>query len=318
MKDIAPFISGAVGGLFTLLAAWFITGYLSRNIKSHEFLFQFTNRYQDILATKHKLKRSKDFKNATKDAGELYRRLFSLIFDEFYAYQQGFLDPDIFMQWMKWRRVDYNGDKVAGLTYKEAWQTFITTGPVADHNFPDFLNKIHACKSPEDVARLVKKYAPGFLRRTIFLSQLIGLFALFIAVSILVHKDSMIAIKNAILQDAAFFRAAGALLMLVGLAIVLGHNIWKRGLLALVVTVLGWILLASGMIAFWTPHNWAMWLVEKSRYSEWFYWYAGAVLAVGAYLTIAGFLTSPGFPKKKAILKRTAKSPASYSPSGPV
>src|SRR5262249_55061836 len=126
------------------------------------------------------------------------------------------------------------------------------------------------------------------------------------AVSMLAHRGSMIEIESTILHDAALFRTASMFLIIAGLAIVLGHNFWTKGLLALVVTLLGWIVLAAGLIAFWAPHKCAIWL-ETSRYNEWFYWYAGVVLVAGAYLTIDGFLSSPGFPGRDSKAARAAK-----------
>ncbi len=305
---------------------------MNRNIKSKEFVFQFTQRYHDILGTRQGLNHPRGGQTTSEaDAHELYRRLFGLMYDEFYAYQHGFLDPGIFAEWMKWGRDDYKGDKykfeVAGIPYDQAWNRWGKIGPLAQHNFGRFLDEIHGCSSYADVERIVKENAPGFLgtlvtgqtvlRRTVFLSRLMGLALVAFAITMFINMASVIAIETAIVDNDALLRAAGLVLLIVGLAIVLGHNLWRGGLLALVVTILGWLTVLRGLFALWAPHDLVARLVEKSRYEEWFFWYAGVVLVVGAYLAIFGFLRSAKVPGRDGYGAVATAPPSAQTPAKP-
>jgi hypothetical protein len=280
-----PLVGGAISGICTLFAAGLINLYLNRNIKSKEFVFQFTQRYHDILGAKHRLNYpDKGERTATaNDAQELYRRLFGLIYDEWWAYQHRFLAPGIFTEWMKWRRDDYQGDAgyqvvVANLSYKDAWDTWGKMGPLAQSDFSDFLDEVHNSRGYDDVVRVVKEHAPGFfgtimtgqavLRRTIFLSRLIGLFAVAVAVSMFHDRASMIAVESAIVQNSVLLRTGGMAFVIAGLSIVLGHHVWRGGLPAIVVTILGWLTLLRGLFALWAPSELVMQLIEKSNYSS--------------------------------------------------
>jgi hypothetical protein len=261
--------------------------------------------------------------------------LFGLIYDEWYAYRHRFLDQGIFTEWMKWRRDDYNEDAgykfvVAGKSYKDAWNSLSKIGPFAQSEFSDFLDEVHNCKryrdvarNYEDVTRVVKEHAPGFLgtvtsgqtvlRRTIFLSRLIGLFAVAVAISMILDSGAIVAIDTAIVQNGALLRTLGMVLAIAGLSIVLGHNVWRGGLLALVLTLVGWLTLLRGVFALWAPSEWVMQLLAKSHYAEWLYWYAGFILLIGIYLTVSGFLQWPGAPSSDAA--RVAGAEAGTTPT---
>jgi hypothetical protein len=313
-----PIVGGALSGICTLLAALFINAYLNRNIKSKEFVFQFTQRYHDILGTKHRLNYPAQGERpvTADDARELYRRLFGLMYDEWYAYQHGFLDPGIFTEWMKWRRDDYRGGagynfSVAGKSYAHAWDHWGKIGPLSQSDFSRFLDAIHNCNTYDEVAGVVKEHAPGFLgtaitgqtvlRRTIFLSRLIGISAVAVAVSMILDRNSMISIESTIVQNGALLRAVGMVFVIAGLAIVLGHNVWRGGLLAIVVTILGWLTLLRGLFALWAPSELVTRLIEDLHYAEWFYGYAGLVLVIGGLLAVSSFLLSPAAPSSNGL-----------------
>jgi hypothetical protein len=80
-----------------------------------------------------------------------------------------------------------------------------------------------------------------------------------------------------------------------GIAIVVGHNVWSGEALPIVVTIIGWLTLLKGLfLTFLAPAGTATYL-SALHYQQLFYIYAGVVLAVGAYLTYGGF-TMKGNP----------------------
>ena len=74
-----------------------------------------------------------------------------------------------------------------------------------------------------------------------------------------------------------------------GLAVVLGHNIWSGGVLSVVVTLLGWLMLLRGAALLALSSDATIKLFNALRYEDRFYYYMGGTLLLGLYLTIAGF-----------------------------
>ena len=78
----------------------------------------------------------------------------------------------------------------------------------------------------------------------------------------------------------------------VGLAMILGHNVWSGGALPMVVTLVGWLILAKGlMLLFVTPETLNQ-LFDHMQYGEHYYLYLAPSLVIGLYLTWVA-LTAP-------------------------
>ena len=61
--------------------------------------------------------------------------------------------------------------------------------------------------------------------RTIFLSRLLGLYALAISISMVIHKSAMIETAGELALAPPLLFIAGMFTLLAGLAMVLGHNV---------------------------------------------------------------------------------------------
>ena len=126
--------------------------------------------------------------------------------------------------------------------------------------------------------------------RTTFLSRLIGLYLIIFALSMLARKASFLETVTAMVQDAALMYVLGVLALAAGLALILAHNRWSGGATAVVVTVIGWLTLAKGLLfLFLSPAREASFLIEDMHYHDLFYLYAAIALVIGLYLTYAGF-----------------------------
>lgn len=127
---------------------------------------------------------------------------------------------------------------------------------------------------------------------TAFLAKLIGLFSMIVAVLVGIHKDATLLTLGGIVQSAELLMVLGFVSLAVGLAIVLSHNVWRKGLLALVVTLAGWVFLLRGAIVLALPHQQLVALLNTAHYEQMFYGYVVVAFIVGAYLTIGGFRRS--------------------------
>ena len=126
-------------------------------------------------------------------------------------------------------------------------------------------------------------------RLTIYLGRLIGLFLLIAALSMLTDRDSIIEMASALLDDRALLVIVGLIALGIGLAIVIGHNVWSGGLFPIVVTLFGWSQLLRGLALLLLPAETQVAFFQVMRLEDFYYVYAGVPLVIGAYLTYAGF-----------------------------
>ena len=126
-------------------------------------------------------------------------------------------------------------------------------------------------------------------RSTPFLARLLGLFSIVIVVAMFVRGSALV---ETVVGDRAFLFDLAMISVTVGLAMVIGHNVWTGGVLPVVVTLVGWLILAKGLfLLFATPEMLAK-LFAQMHYGEHFFIYLSPALVIGLYLTVAGFATA--------------------------
>jgi hypothetical protein len=123
---------------------------------------------------------------------------------------------------------------------------------------------------------------------TYFLAQLLGLYFLIVGLLMLFRKKMFLEVINEFYAGSALMFLAGWFAMLLGLLIVLIHNYWNAGILALIVTLSGWAALLKGVALLFIPKTTARW-ARSVGLEKFFYLYAIIILIVGLYLTHAGF-----------------------------
>jgi len=124
---------------------------------------------------------------------------------------------------------------------------------------------------------------------TIFLSRLIGLFALLTGLAMALRRESIVATALMLVRDPALLFVLGMIALLGGLAMVLSHNIWSGGAAPVIITLLGWIFLIRGLLLLSLPTEEIAGLFTLFRFEELYYAYIGITLALGVFLTYAGF-----------------------------
>jgi hypothetical protein len=130
--------------------------------------------------------------------------------------------------------------------------------------------------------------------RTLFLSRLIGLYCLLVGLSMMSHKQLAVDGVTALLQNSSLTLLLGFITLGASLAMVLAHNLWWSGPLALIITLIGWLaLIKSLLFLFLSPAMEARVFFGQLHYQQFFYDYAAVSIALGIYLTYAGFTSSP-------------------------
>jgi putative exporter of polyketide antibiotics len=126
--------------------------------------------------------------------------------------------------------------------------------------------------------------------RTIFLSRLIGLYCILVALSMMTRRQAVLETVPALLQNPSMMLNLGVITLVAGLAMVLAHNIWSGSALAVVVTLVGWITLVKGLLfLFLSPEMEAGFFLGQLHYQQLFYLYGAIALVLGVYLTYSGF-----------------------------
>jgi hypothetical protein len=158
-KDIMPLVGSAIVATTAATVAFLATWRLNKVIKQTEVFLRFAERYHNIMLAKHQLELRSAEENADgtlklgakqkeKEAYELYRQYFGLMFDEFFAYSRGFLAHDLFVQWMMWRNHEYRAQQgrprfsIAGLPFTAGWKQERYNFPRVRTDFSDFFQEI--------------------------------------------------------------------------------------------------------------------------------------------------------------------------------
>jgi hypothetical protein len=126
--------------------------------------------------------------------------------------------------------------------------------------------------------------------RTLFLSRLIGLYCILIALSMITRKQATLESVTAVLRDPSMIFVLGAITLIAGLAMVLMHNIWSGGALVVIVTLVGWMTLIKSLSFLFLPTDVnAEFFLRQFHYQTLFYLYGTFLLVLGIYLTYGGF-----------------------------
>jgi vacuolar-type H+-ATPase subunit I/STV1 len=126
--------------------------------------------------------------------------------------------------------------------------------------------------------------------RTAFLSKLIGIYCILVALSMAINKEATLQAVVAAVHSPAVALVFGLILVGVGLAVILSHNVWSGGAVPVIVTLVGWLTLIKGLLFLFLPPPAAVGiLLWGSAYERFFYLDVGLVIVLGVYLTYAGF-----------------------------
>jgi len=125
---------------------------------------------------------------------------------------------------------------------------------------------------------------------TIFLAKLLGLYCVIVALAMSANKKGVIDTVRALLQSPPIVLLTSIITLAIGLALVIGHNVWSGGALPVTLTVVGWITLVKGLAFLSFPPERMKKLYEALQYERLFFLYMAVTLVLGLYLTIAAFL----------------------------
>ena len=126
--------------------------------------------------------------------------------------------------------------------------------------------------------------------RTAFLSRLIGIYCILIAVAMGINKQATIQTVIALVHDAPLLFVFGSIVVAAGLALILSHNIWSGGAVPVIITIIGWSSLIKGLAFLLLPPPAAVGIVVWGpAYEHFFYLDVALAFVLGVYLAYSGF-----------------------------
>ncbi len=126
---------------------------------------------------------------------------------------------------------------------------------------------------------------------SMFLAQVIGLYLTLMSLSMLFHQQRFKKIMQDFLSHQGLLTLSGSVGIIVGLLIVLTHNVWETSWPVLI-TLVGWFALLQGIARLFLPEAFSKavrGIMEKQNYLIWCWVW----LIVGVYLTWMGFTYMP-------------------------
>jgi vacuolar-type H+-ATPase subunit I/STV1 len=104
------------------------------------------------------------------------------------------------------------------------------------------------------------------------------------------HRDAGVDAVAGILHNPSEMLILSVFTLAAGLAMVLAHNIWSGSALAVVVTVVGWLMLLKGLFSLYLlPEVEADCILRCLRHPQLFYVCMAPSILLGIYLTYGGF-----------------------------
>jgi len=109
------------------------------------------------------------------------------------------------------------------------------------------------------------------------------------SIAMLVRKSTILELVMGMVQHRPVLFVVQIFGIVAGLAMVLAHNIWSGGLLAFVVTLIGWLMLGRCVVWLFLPAETLQRFITAIRYKQNFRVFGIITLVFGTYLTVGGF-----------------------------
>lgn len=126
------------------------------------------------------------------------------------------------------------------------------------------------------------------MEMSLLLAQVMGLYLILEGLVVLTRRKFVMNIVNDISQHKALMFVTGAMVFILGLLVVLNHNVWEASW-RVVPTIIGWAMVIKGVAVFFVPRM-VMNKAKKFAKNRNLAVLMGIIaVAVGAYLVYVGF-----------------------------
>jgi hypothetical protein len=123
-------------------------------------------------------------------------------------------------------------------------------------------------------------------RLTVYLARLIGLFSIVMVAVVFARGGKTV--MDAVADPQAMF-LYGVISLGIGIAMIIGHNVWSGGVLPVVVSLTGWLIFGKGVLLLALSPEALQNIMQRMDYAAHAPLYLLPALAIGIYLSWAGF-----------------------------
>lgn len=127
---------------------------------------------------------------------------------------------------------------------------------------------------------------------SVFLAKIMGIYLMLVSLAVLLRHHQFKKNMGDFLGHHHLLALTGGLGILVGLLVVVSHNLWMSGWPVLI-TIIGWIVLLQGLCRLFCPDAFTRRSKQLMDHSGFLIW-SWCWLIIGAYLTFQGF-TNVGY-----------------------
>jgi len=124
---------------------------------------------------------------------------------------------------------------------------------------------------------------------TLFLAKLLGAAFITMALAMGLRGRAFIETSRRMVADPAMVMLGGALRLIAGLAMVIGHDVWSSAL-AIAVTLFGWALFFSGLLLLFASQQRVQTIYDGMQLERRLPAYVGGIGLLGAYFLIGGYI----------------------------
>jgi hypothetical protein len=121
-----------------------------------------------------------------------------------------------------------------------------------------------------------------------FLAKVMGLYLVIMAFVVMINKKTLFKAVKEYTQNSALLLLGGAFALILGLLVVVSHNLWVADW-RVIVTIFGWLTLIKGFTLVMNYYNKVVKWSLKMFTSRWFALYMLAMFGFGSYLIYVGF-----------------------------
>jgi hypothetical protein len=126
------------------------------------------------------------------------------------------------------------------------------------------------------------------METTLFLAKVFGLYLLAMGLLMALRRKDLSATVEALADNRPLVFLVGVLVLILGLVLVVSHNVWIAGW-PLVVTVLSWLVLTKALAYLLLPFEVTARLVRRLNRPAWFVMGGALWAALGFFLAGKGF-----------------------------
>jgi hypothetical protein len=124
---------------------------------------------------------------------------------------------------------------------------------------------------------------------TIVFTQIFGILFVVLGLSMVFNGKGVSAAMMEMTQNQGLLWTVGFLALAMGAVLVVLQNVWTAGLLALVITIIGWAALVKGVFILWFP-NAAAALYRKYATGKLLVWWGVIAFLIGLVLMYKGWM----------------------------